>query len=261
MADDHEGVPEGYELVWSDEFDGDGLDLETWAYRADAKHQSVQRRENVEVADGVLTLHLTVLDEPIQGKHYAGAGIVTRERFHYGYYEVRARFGDGRDDDGDSQVDEGWHHAFWAMYAEPDGPDGSITTTYPDARRTEIDCYENADPDYAHFTQHIIIWRPNGQEAGRRPVPPADHVRPRETDPDYDPSEFNTYAYEWNEDEVRFYVNGELTVIGEYPVEDWTHDELNLWLTAIAANWCDRDPEQSIAVYDYVRAYRLVEGE
>ena len=258
------GVPDGYALAWTDEFNGDGLDLERWAYRADAKHQSIQRSENIRVADGVLRLDLTPLETPIRGMKNAGAGIVTLERFHYGYYEVRARLGDGIDHDNDGKVDEGWHHSFWAMYAKPmpdADPPGSITTTYPDERRTEIDCYENADGGadaYNGFTQHIIIWKPDGKEFGRRPRPPADHVKPGQG-PDgesFDASAWNTYAFEWTREGVQFFVNGRKTVFGSYPAEEFEHDRINVWLTAIAAEWCDKDPEQSMAEYDYFRFYR-----
>ncbi|EMI51943.1 glycoside hydrolase family 16 [Rhodopirellula sallentina SM41] len=254
-------APEGYQLSFSEEFDGDQLDLNRWAYRADAKHRSIQRAENIHVADGSLRLHLTPLEKRIQGKANAGAGIVTLERFHYGYYEVRARLGDGIDHDQDGQVDEGWHHAFWAMFAKPMAnadPPGSILTTYPPERRTEIDCYENADGKggYNRFTQHVIIWKPNGKEHGRRPKPPTDHVEPqRRAGKSFDATKWNTYAFEWTAQGVQFFVNGEPTVYGEYPVEEFEHDRLNVWLTAIAANWCDKDPELSRAEYDYFRYY------
>lgn len=255
------GPPEGYTLTYAEEFDSDQLDLSKWAYRADAKHRSVQRAENISIKDGVLRLDLMPLESPIQGKNNAGAGIVTLERFHYGYYEVRARLGDGVDDDNDGKVDEGWHHAFWAMYAKPmpdANPPGSITTTYPDERRTEIDCYENSDKQgYNTFTQHIIIWKPgNKKKAPRSPKPPADHVTPGATDGrKFEASEWNTYGFEWTEQGVQFFVNGEKTVFGPYPPSENEHDRINVWLTAIAANWCDKHPEKSMAEYDYFRFY------
>ncbi len=249
----------GYELTWHDEFDGDALNTEAWAFRGDAKHRSVQLTENVQIADGVLTLRLSPLDEPIRGKHNTGAGIVTKERFHYGYYEVRAKLGDGRDDDNDGTTDEGWHHAFWAMFAdvsEAEQGEPIVTTTYPPERRTEIDCYENAGPNYGKFTQHIIIWKPDGKEFGRRPKPHGDVVKPAGHDgKPFDPAAWNTYSFLWTAEGVQFYVNGEKTVYGEYPADQFTHDRLNVWLTAISANWCDKDPETSLAVYDYFRYY------
>ncbi len=251
---DPPAAPEGYELAWADEFDGDKLDTDRWYYRADNKHRSVQLPENVSVKDGSLVLSLNRHDQPIAGKRNSGAGIVTRERFRYGYYEVRAKLGDGVDHDNDGKVDEGWHHAFWAMAAVGNDK-GHVSTTYPDIRRTEIDCYENADPDYNQFTQHIIIWKPDGKEFGRRPKPPADHTKIE----GFDASQWHTYAFKWDEQAVTFYVDGEVTQVGEYPADQFTHDMVNVWLTAIAAKWCDKQPEQSVAYYDYFRFYKPVE--
>ncbi len=251
-------VPEGYELVFEDDFSGESLDLTKWAYRADNKHRSVQLKENVEIKDGNLVLNLHVYKDSVEGKLASGAGIVSRKRFRYGYYEVRSKLGDGVDDDKDGKVDEGWHHSFWAMAAVVEGD--AVSTTYPGIRRTEIDCYENSsehrwdkkENGLHRFTQHIIVWDENGKEAGRLPKPPADKVHPE----NFNPHEWNTYAFLWTEKEVKFYVNGKLSHIADYPVDQYTHDEINIWLTAISANWNKKGQEESLAVYDYFRFYK-----
>ncbi len=251
------GVPEGYELYWAEEFEGDSLDTTKWAYRNDAKHRSVQLRENVIVSDGKLTLDLRVLDEPIRRKKAAGAGIISKERFRYGYYEVRARLGLPGDDG------RGWHHSFWAMAAEVN-EEGNVSTTYPGIRRTEIDCYENAtehkngkhQDGLSSFTQHVIVWNEKGKEWGRLPKPPTD-VEDRGDD--FDPAEWHTYGFEWTPKVVRFFVDGDLTKVAEYPAEKHVHDEINLWLTAISANWNSPKQTPSRAQYDYLRCYKVKE--
>lgn len=253
-------APVDYELAFEENFDGDALDTERWFYRADAKHRSVQRAEQVSVQNGAMVLTLATLRRPVQTKRYAGGGIVSRERFGYGYYETRASLGDGRDDDRDGKVDEGWHHAFWAMAAHGD-ENGHVQSTYPRFRRTEIDGYEIDDRhDYRAFTQHVIIWNQDGRESGRRPVPPADHVEPGANGgvngATYDPTDWNVYGFLWTPEAVYFYVNGRRTAVAPYPASEYEHDALNVWLTAIAANWCDADPEKSVAMYDYFRYYQ-----
>lgn len=262
-----EGFPptdprEGLVLQWHDEFDGNQLDLTQWAYREDIRHRSIQQRENVEVADGVLRLNFRKLPEPIHGKWASGAGVVSRRRFHYGYFEVRARLGTGQDTDGDGETDEGWHHAFWAMAAKIGG--NTVSDVNPASRRTEIDCFENAS-DHQNkaefgldrFTQHVIIWNPDGQEEGRRPEPPEDIVAP----PEFDPQAWYTYGFRWEKDTVTFYVDGLITKIADYPSPPYTHDQLNLWITAISAEWCGEDAEDSRAEYDYVRYYGFSQGD
>jgi beta-glucanase (GH16 family) len=247
----------GYKLVWNDEFEGSQVDTTKWAFRTDVKHRSVQLKENVSLKAGILKLNLHQLTTALQGKFATGAGIISKTPFKYGYYEVKSRLGDKIDNDKDGKTDEGWHHAFWAMAASIDAK-GEVNTTYPASRRTEIDCYENASThDHAaestlsKFTQHIIIWKADGKEYGRVPKTPADIT----AIPDFNASEWHTYAFEWTEKAVTFYVDGKITHIAEYPATQFEHDNINIWITAMAANWTGKDQENSSAEYEYVRFY------
>ncbi len=248
---------EQYELAWSDEFDGEALDRGNWHYRADAKLKSVQLPENVSVADGQLVLNLTKLDSEVQGKRYAGAGVVSEESFKYGYYEVRAKLGDGvdSDGDGDGKIDEGWHHAFWCLRAKDDGQ-GNIPTTKTDEdnndANTEIDGFEIDPGKPGELSQHVILWE-DGKTIGRLPRVGADRVRLK----GYKASEWHTYSFLWTEGMVKFYVDDKLTHTVEYPADQYPQTEVNVWLSAIATNWFDKTPENSEARYDYFRYYRL----
>lgn len=248
---------EGYNLTWFDEFKGSVIDTSIWAFRTDIKHRSVQLRENVSLKKGILKLNLNELKQPLKGKMATGAGIVSKKQFKYGYYEVRSRLGDKIDNDKDGQIDEGWHHSFWAMAASIDAM-GEVNTTYPESRRTEIDCYENAsthehlaESSLNKFTQHVIIWKADGKEYGRLPKTPDDIT----AIPLFDAGVWHIYGFEWNENTVSFYVDGKITHIAEYPASHFEHDNINIWITAIAANWTGKDQENSSAEYDYVRFY------
>jgi beta-glucanase (GH16 family) len=247
----------GYKLVWHDEFEGKQIDTSKWAFRTDVKHRSVQLRENVSINGGVLKLNLHQLTTPLRGKFATGAGIISKIQFKYGYYEVRSRLGDGIDDDKDGKIDEGWHHSFWAMAASIDAK-GEVNTTYPPSRRTEIDCYENAsthnheaENSIHKFTQHIIIWKPDGKEFGRVPKTPMDII----AIPGFNANNWHTYGFEWTEKAVTFYVDGKITHVAHYPATEFEHDFLNIWITAMAAEWTGTDQENSSAEYDYVRFY------
>lgn len=246
----------GFKLEWSDEFDGTTLDTSKWAYRVDNKHRSIQLKENVQFQNGKLVLNLRQHKESIEGKLASGAGIVSKRRFRYGYYEVKAKLGLGKDTDGDGFNDDGWHHSFWAMAAVVESSE--VSTTYPDIRRTEIDCYENAS-DHKHeaesglnrFTQHVIVWQEDGSEWGRLPKPPGDIT---EID-GFDANEWHTYGFKWDENEILFYVDGEVQQVADYPTDKFEHDMVNVWLTAISANWCKAGAQDSRAEYDYFRFY------
>jgi beta-glucanase (GH16 family) len=105
--------PAGWKLVWSDEFDVDGLpDPGKWDYdtafnRAgwfnhERQYYSRARLENSRVADGKLLITATA--EALRalpdygGQPYASARLLTRGKasWTYGYFEVRAKLPCGR---------------------------------------------------------------------------------------------------------------------------------------------------------------------
>ncbi len=241
-------------LAFSDEFDGKKIDEDKWFYRTDNKHRSVQLKENVEIGGGMLTLRLRALETPIKGKKASGAGIISRERFVHGYYEVRAALGDDTDDDKDGKGDEGWHHAFWLMAADP-AKDTTVATTQPSSRRTEIDVYESVSEKQDSFVQHIIIWKPDGKERGRLPKPPGDVFRQK----GFKKSDFHTYGCLYTPEKVVFFVDGKESHSTPYPIGKFEHDPMNIWITAISANWNTDGADPSIARYDYVRFFKPAE--
>lgn len=104
------GLPGGYHLVWSDEFDVDGLaDAGKWAYDTsrnslgwfnhELQYYADARAENSRVEGGNLVIEARHEDlAPAQfpdwgGQHYTSARLITRERgsWTYGFMEVRAR--------------------------------------------------------------------------------------------------------------------------------------------------------------------------
>jgi beta-glucanase (GH16 family) len=102
------GVPAGYSLVWSDEFDVDGLpDPSHWDYDTDhnktgwfnneKQYYARDRLKNAKVSGGKLII--TARKEDLSqmpdwgGQHYSSARLVTRGKadWTYGFVEVRAR--------------------------------------------------------------------------------------------------------------------------------------------------------------------------
>lgn len=102
------GKPDGYKLVWADEFDGAGLpDARKWEYDVGAnktgwaneelQYYARARQENTRVADG--KLHITARDERLSnaadfgGQDYTSGRLYTRGKFEftYGFVEVRAK--------------------------------------------------------------------------------------------------------------------------------------------------------------------------
>jgi beta-glucanase (GH16 family) len=203
--------PQGYTLQWFDDFSGTKVDESKWMYRTDVKAQSSQRAANVSVADGKVVIHLR--KEADRGMQHTGGGLISRKKFRYGYYEARAKmFGSAA-----------WHQSVWAMAAS----DGN--TTYPDAMRTEIDGMEfDSDvPWKGHMG--LIKWQ-GPKKSSSVTCTPGVYRNPLGFDASQD---FHTYGFEWTPAEVRFYLDGDLRCVLNYPPSDGEHDMINFWLTAI----------------------------
>jgi len=95
---------DGYQLVWSDEFNYTGLpDSSKWSYDVggtgwgnnEAEYYTNARLENAEVKDGYL--HINAIKEDYQGKQYTSARLVTRTKgdWLYGRIEVSAKLPSG----------------------------------------------------------------------------------------------------------------------------------------------------------------------
>jgi len=101
-----------YQLVWSDEFNGSSLDLNTWNVEVNGngggnneKQYYTSNPENLRVEDGNLIIQLR--KEEYQNKHYTSGRINSREKrfFKYGKIEARICFPAGG----------GTWPAFWMM--------------------------------------------------------------------------------------------------------------------------------------------------
>ncbi len=205
--------PAGYVLEWSDDFNGAALDTAKWMYRTDVKLESSQRPGNIEVSGGHLIIHLR--KQAHGGKEYTGGGVISRRRFRYGYYEARVKMHGAA----------GWHQSVWAMFAD----DGS--TTYPKEMRTEIDGME-FDSDVV-WKGHMGLIKWQGPEKSTSLTCTPGVYRGALG---FDASAgFHTYGFEWTPANVRYYLDGDLRCVLPYPPTDGEHDEINFWITAIAA--------------------------
>jgi beta-glucanase (GH16 family) len=229
-------APADYQLVWGDEFNGNGLDTTAWNYRTDLKGQSQQRAENVTVAGGLMTIYLCPklhvgenCKDPTADGHYSGGGLISKRRLRYGYYETRAK----------TNIGKGWHPAFWAAESGGVGP------------RTEIDGFEINSVAPTQIVHNVIPWDQSTTISSGFAG-------------DFDTSAaFHTYGFEWLEDSVRFSVDGTPIARGDvpatYPADSFVHNFLNVWLTAVAYPTASPDVDDSAlpgkVQFDYFRYY------
>lgn len=188
---------EKFELVWSDEFDGEELDSTKWKPLYTANGNTLVRKggywnaDMISVKDG--NLHISTVNYPdgYKGNGLAGwytGAITTRDIYEqtYGYFEIRCILPKGY----------GVWSAFWL---------NSLTMSNVDSTGidgAEIDIYESAYYP-AHMVSsnvHIDGYEKDLKSQGSRTMLLSAN-NPYE--------EYNTYGLEWNKDEYIFYINGE----------------------------------------------------
>ncbi|QIQ86349.1 glycoside hydrolase family 16 protein [Erythrobacter sp.] len=219
---------EGWELVWSDDFEGDTLDpakwrpeVSCWGGGNDERQCYTGRPENVSVEDGLLLLkarretftgpdrppEIAAEPNPQTTQEYTSGKVRTRglHAWRYGRIEVRARVPEG----------QGTWSAIWMMPAEDHyGPwplSGEIdileaVNIGASCEECEGGVGENRTLSALHF--------------GDRP-PENAHVDHRTALPGLArPSEdFHVYAVEWGEGLIRFLVDGRVHFTAT--PEDW----------------------------------------
>ena len=113
-------VKAGWPLVFSDEFEDDGVDNAKWQV-GDSPERLEKVRRYSEVKDGKLRIKADYIPGTT---NLATVGFTTREKFEYGYFEARLKF----------TTYNGWWAAFWA-YSE------SVGNPFIDGM--EIDIFED----------------------------------------------------------------------------------------------------------------------
>lgn len=230
--------PAGYEMVLSDEFDGDRIDKKKWGFRLGSKLLSAQRAENISVKDG--NLEIALRKEAFDGKDYTAGGIISRKKFVYGYYEARFK----------TPPAEGWHTAFWAMRKRfPDQPKGPSALL-------ELDFCEQDGGDPHYFSFGVINQSRYHQKKNRQSWNAGRWVI--EDAPDTSAS-FNVWGCEFTPELTRFYFNGRLTK--EISSAGFPHDEMNVWMSVIASTlkgdrWVDDTKLPNTVFCDYIRVYQ-----
>lgn len=177
-------------LVWSDEFDKDGLpNPEKWGYERgyvrnqELQYYTVARQENAEVKDGNLIITARRDNAEIDGakREITSASLITRGKgdWQHGRIEVRAKVPPGL----------GTWPAVWMM------PSNSKYGGWPKGGEIDILEYVGFEPKKVHFNLHTDKYnhtKGTGRGTSVTLEKPVDE-------------EFHVYAVEWFEDHMDWY--------------------------------------------------------
>lgn len=197
--------PEEWKLVWNDEFDGkgknldtNGIDLDKWGYQLGTgaqygldgwgnNEQQYYLQDNISVKNGLLTI--TAKEESHDGKPYTSGRLYTEQTFSqtYGKFEARIKMpaGEGL---------EGIWPAFWMMPKDSEygvwAASGELDIM--EARGRVVDSIGGA----VHFGKN---WPNNVYTANDYHFAEGENI-----------TDFHVYGLEWEPGELRWYVDGEL---------------------------------------------------
>ena len=238
-----------FELVWSDEFDGDAVDESVWSGHyvwggTEIRKGGYWNKKMASVENGCLTIKTRYIEEGIDGAPggYYSYGLDTQNSYEqkYGYFEVRCKLPKGK----------GIWAAFWML------SEGTYDTADKGVTGAELDIFES--PYFGEKRQnkvssniHIDGYGEAHQSLGAKKFLV-------EGDP-Y--SEFNTYGLEWNEKEYTFYINGKKSFSTKWGGVCAVPEFLILSVETSgkdgkASDSVSLDGVESDYVVDYVRAYQ-----
>ncbi len=245
---------EGWELVWSDEFDGAEIDLSNWTYdiggwgwgNGEAQYYT-DRPENASLQNGLLVIALR--QEQIEDSYYTSARLKTQglQEFQYGRIEARVKVPRG----------DGTWPAFWMLGANFDEDSDDPASAWPQAGEIDVMEHVGRKPQVTYGTIHGPGYAGAGSLGGwnTQDVDIAD--------------EFHTYAIEWDAEGIEWLFDGEpFYEIGPGDIgnREWVYDQpffliVNLALGGTFGGNIALDLEYPLYLYvDHVRVYQPTEG-
>jgi len=237
-------APEGWNLYWHDEFDGDSIDPNNWTFdiggwgwgNGEGQYYT-SRPENARLENGMLVIEAR--QEKYEGSYYTSARLKTQglQNFQYGRLEARLKVPSGK----------GLWPAFWMLGSDFNG------NNWPDCGEIDIMEYIGKEPDLIFGTLHGPGYSgPLGlSKWNRQKYNIAD--------------DFHIYAIEWEADQIRWYYDGaEYYTVNRADVGErkWVFDHpffiiLNLAVGGQLPGMVGLDTVFPTRLYvDYVRVYQ-----
>jgi hypothetical protein len=226
-------------IVWSDEFNTDGLpDATKWGYDLGAggwgnneAQYYTSRADNAVVING--NLKITLKKEVYSGSNYTSARLLTKDKFSFKYGKVEARI--------KLPVGGGTWPAFWML--------GSDIATNPWPACGEIDIMEHLGNDLNRIygTLHYPGRSGGNANGGNRVITNAT-------------TEFHIYSLEWSAAEIKISVDGQLVhSVANSASIPFNHNFFIICNMAMGGNFggvIDPNVTTASMEVDYIRVYQ-----
>lgn len=250
MALDMMHPENNWKLVWSDEFEGNDVNLDNWTFEIwnegevnNEWQKYVKDTANYKVKNGKLYITVTKTGDNAKGG-YTSTRLSSqgKKEFKYGRVEFRAKMPKGR----------GTWPALWML--------GSNINDVGWAKCGEIDImeYVGFQPDTIHTNVHTQYQHGITDFHVATPVPTAEE-------------DFHTYGLIWSKDKLEFYLDDPSNVINTYAptaktVDNWPFDQPFFMIMnfAVGGTWggvkgVDETIWPQSMTVDYVRVYKKYE--
>lgn len=186
LEEDKKGTPE---LIWSEEFNGNAVNLKEWRYDTGASGwgndelQNYTAGENATVSDGTLKITVKKVREGQNVGDYTSSRMLSNKSFTYGRMEIRAKMPDYKG--------KGIWPAIWML-----GNDIK-DIGWPDCGEIDIMEYVSKKQDSVLQTIHSVA---------------NNHTNGTQISTDYIPlktieEDFHNYGIIWKEDVLHFYID------------------------------------------------------
>lgn len=241
-----------WQLVWSDEFDGEELDETKWTFQTGtgANYGLVSwgnnelqfytdREENLFVSEG--HLHIVAREEQHVNRNYTSARIRTINKgdWIYGKFEVRAKLPEG----------QGLWPAIWMM------PTDNVYGVWPQSGEIDIMELLGHEPNKSYGSVHYgPTWPNNRFRTGSLTLSEGSFSE-----------DFHVFSIQWAPEVIRFYIDGQLFFIvtpnhlapHTWPFDQKFHFLLNVAVGGIwPGNPDDTTEFPQEMIVDYVRVYQ-----
>lgn len=227
-------------LDWSDEFEGNALDMDTWSHEFGSHgwgnnelQMYTSSSSNTEVSNG--TLKITARQENVGGANYSSARIRTINKMEFLYGKVEARI--------KVPIGQGIWPAFWMLGANIE------SVSWPMCGEMDIMEHVNNEP----LTNSAIHWHNS-----------FGHTYDTKTAP-FDASDWHVYGADWNEEGVTYILDGQPYFHFPFEAENntepiFTKPFFFLLNVAVGGNW-PGSPDGStqfpaVMEVDYVRIFQ-----